>query len=85
MGGFSPTPERPHGAACNQSKGENAMTQSLDIPLPEPLDEFGWDLDEIRDLIQATPLRFGEDGLPVGYESEQLFGPEAADLTGRFF
>ena len=38
---------------------------------------------EIRDLIQTTPLRFDDDGLPVGYESEQLFGLEAADLLGR--
>jgi hypothetical protein len=59
------------------------MTHPLDIPLSEDLDHFGWDPSEIRDLIQTTPLRFDDDGLPVGYESEQLFGLEAADLVER--
>jgi hypothetical protein len=54
------------------------MTHSLDIPHCEDLDHFAWDPAEIRDLIQTTPLRFDEDGLPVGYEPEQLFGMEAA-------
>jgi len=49
-----------------------------DIPLCEPLDEFDWDHDEIRDLIQTTPHRFGDDGQPVNYEAEQFFGMEAA-------
>jgi hypothetical protein len=61
------------------------MTHPLDIPLCEPLDDFAWDPDEVRDLIRTTPLRFDEDGLPVGYEAEQLFGLEAADLAGRSF
>jgi hypothetical protein len=51
-----------------------------DIPLCEPLDEFGWDHDEIRDLVQTTPIRFADDGQPVSYEAEQLFGLEAAYL-----
>ena len=59
------------------------MTHSLDIPLSEDLDQFGWDPSEVRDLIQTTPLRFDNDGLPVGYEMEQLFGLDAADLIGR--
>jgi hypothetical protein len=54
------------------------MNQFTDIPLCEPLDEFGWDHDEIRDLIQTTPIRIGDDGQPVGYEADQLFGLEAA-------
>jgi len=54
------------------------MIHSTSIPLCEPLDQFAWDPDEIRDLIQTTPLRFDEDGLPVGYHAEQLFGLEAA-------
>ena len=54
------------------------MNQYTDIPLCESLDEFGWDPNEVRDLIQTTPLRFGDDGQPVGYEAEQLFGMEAA-------
>ena len=58
------------------------MNQPLAIPLCEPLDEFDWDPQEIRDLIHTTPLRFDEDGLPVGYEAEQLFGLEAAYLGG---
>lgn len=59
------------------------MTLPLDIPLSEDLDQFGWDPTEVRDLIQTTPLRLDSDGLPVGYEIEQLFGLDAADLIGR--
>jgi hypothetical protein len=54
------------------------MTYPLDIPLCEPLDEFGFAPEEVRDLIQTTPLRFDEDSLPVSYDAEQLFGMEAA-------
>jgi hypothetical protein len=54
------------------------MTEPFDIPLCESLDDFAWDPEEVRDLIRTTPLRFDEDGLPVGYEAEQLFGLEAA-------
>lgn len=60
------------------------MTHSLDIPLCEPLDIFDWDESEIRDLIQTTPLRFDEDGIPVAYDAEQLFGLEGAAWGGRF-
>jgi hypothetical protein len=59
------------------------MNYPTDIPLCESLDEFAWDPEEIRDLVQTTPLRFDDDGLPVGYEAEQLFGFEAADLVER--
>jgi hypothetical protein len=59
------------------------MIQPIDIPLSEDLDALAWDLDEIRDLIQTTPLRYDTDGLPVGYEAEQLFGLEGADFFGR--
>ena len=54
------------------------MTHPFDIPLCEDLEQFGWNQEEIRDLIQTTPLRFDEDGQPVGYEAEQLFGLEVA-------
>jgi hypothetical protein len=54
------------------------MTYPYDIPLCEPLDAFTFDPEEIRDLIQTTPLRFDEDGQPAGYDAEQLFGLEAA-------
>ena len=54
------------------------MTYPLDIPLCESLDQFAWDESEVRDLIQTTPLRFDDDGFPVGYHAEQLFGLEAA-------
>jgi len=54
------------------------MTHPLDIPLSEDLDQYAWDPAEIRDLVQTTPLRFDEDGIPVGYHAEQLFGLEAA-------
>jgi hypothetical protein len=59
------------------------MIQPLDIPLSEDLDALPWDLDDIRDLIQTTPLRYDDDGLPVGYEAEQLIGLEGASLAGR--
>jgi hypothetical protein len=55
------------------------MTYPLDIPLVEFLDEFAWDPQEIRDLIQTTPLLYDADGIPVGYDAGQLFGIEAAD------
>ena len=53
------------------------------IPLYEPYDEFAWDPEEVRDLVQTTPLRYDEDGLPTGYAAEQLFGLEGAYLGGR--
>lgn len=53
------------------------MTYFTDFPLPEPLDEFGFDPDEIRDLIRTTPLRFDDDGFPIGYDAVHLFGLEA--------
>jgi len=46
--------------------------------------DAGWDGDDdIRDLIQTTPLVYDMDGLPVGYEASQLFGLEAATIGGR--
>jgi hypothetical protein len=59
------------------------MTHPFDIPAHEILDDFGWDPEEVRDLIRTTPLRFDDDRLPAGYEAEQLFGLEAAHLGGR--
>ena len=54
------------------------------IPVCETLDS-AWDGDEdIRDLIQTTPLVCDVDGLPIGYDAGQLFGLEAAHLGGRF-
>jgi hypothetical protein len=52
------------------------------IPICEP-ETFPWDPEEVRDLITTTPLRFNDDGLPVGYQAEQLFGLEGAYLRGR--
>ncbi|HTU90415.1 MAG TPA: hypothetical protein VMF69_10100 [Gemmataceae bacterium] len=53
------------------------------IAICETLDA-SWDSDEdIRDLIQTTPLVYDVDGLPIGYEASQLFGLEAAYLGGR--
>jgi hypothetical protein len=54
------------------------MNPFTDIPLCESHDAFAWDLDEVRDLIRTTPLRFDDDGQPAGYEAEQLFGLEVA-------
>lgn len=60
------------------------MTHPLRIPLCESLDILEWDECEIRELVRTTPLRFDEDGYPDGYEAEQIFGLEGADLGGRF-
>jgi len=53
------------------------MVQPLDISLSESHDIFDWDESEVRDLVRTMPLRYDDDGLPVGYELEQLFGLEA--------
>ncbi len=59
------------------------MTHPLDIlPIGEFIDS-DWDAQDIRDLVQTTPLRFDDEGVPVGYEAEQLFGLEGAHLGGR--
>ena len=60
------------------------MMHTNTLPTCETLDA-AWDGDEdIRDLIQTTPLVFDADGLPVGYDASQLFGLEAtAYLGGR--
>jgi hypothetical protein len=60
------------------------MTHSTDtLPVCETLDA-AWDGDEdIRDLIQTTPLVYDVDGLPVGYDASQLFGLEVGYLGGR--
>ncbi len=60
------------------------MAHPLDIPLCESLDAVDWNPDEVRDLIRTTPLRYDDDGLPVGYESEELFGLEGVTLGNRF-
>ncbi len=60
------------------------MAHPLDFPLCESLDAFDWNPDEVRDLIRTTPLRYDEDGLPVSYEAEELFGLEGFALAGRF-
>ena len=54
------------------------MMHTDTLPACETLDA-AWDGDEdIRDLIQTTPLVYDADGLPVGYDPSQLFGLEAA-------
>lgn len=61
------------------------MNHSFDtLPVCETLDA-AWDDDEedIRDLIQTTPLVYDADGLPIGYDASQLFGLEGAHLGGR--
>ncbi len=46
--------------------------------------DAAWDFgdEDIRDLIQTTPLVFDADGLPVGYDASQLLGLEGAYLGG---
>ena len=58
------------------------MTHPFDTPLCESFDDL-WDPEEVRDLIRTTPLRFDDEGLPAGYEAEQLFGLEAPRFGGR--
>lgn len=60
------------------------MAHPLDISLCDSFDEFDWDPNEVRDLVRTTPLRYDDDGLPAGYEAEQLFGLEGATLGERF-
>jgi hypothetical protein len=46
--------------------------------------DAGWDCEEdLRDLIQTTPLCYDVDGLPVSYDAGQLFGLEIGYLGGR--
>ena len=61
------------------------MNHSFDkLSACETLDATWDDGDEdIRDLIQTTPLLYDMDGLPVGYDSSQLFGLEGVYLGGR--
>jgi hypothetical protein len=66
-----------------KSKRRNAMMRTNTHTICETLDA-AWDGDDdLRDLIQTTPLVYDVDGLPVGYEASQLFGLEAAYLGGR--
>jgi hypothetical protein len=66
-----------------ESKRRNAMMYSNTHTICETLDA-GWDGDDdLRDLIQTTPLVFDADGLPVGYDASQLFGLETVYLEGR--
>ena len=65
LAGFVSLPRKGRMVRLATQKGERPMKLFNDIPLCEPLDEFGWDHDEIRDLIQTTPIRFGDDGQPV--------------------
>lgn len=60
------------------------MMHTDTLSICETLDA-AWDDDgeDIRDLIQTTPLVSDADGLPVGYDASQLFGLEAAYLGGR--
>jgi hypothetical protein len=59
------------------------MMHTNTLPACETLDA-AWDGDEdIRDLIQTTPLVYDVDGLPIGYDISQLFGLEGAYLGGR--
>jgi hypothetical protein len=53
------------------------------LAICETLDSSWDDSDDIRDLIQTTPLIYDMDGQPVGYDASQLFGLEAAHLGGR--
>ncbi len=54
------------------------MTHTLELPLCEFLDDF--DPQEVRDLVRTAPLRFDDDGFPIGYDAGQLFGLEAAHV-----
>jgi hypothetical protein len=70
--------------AVSKAKGESTMTHSFNnLPACETLDAAWDDRDEdIRDLIQTTPLVYDVDGLPVGYDASQLFGLEGTYLGG---
>jgi hypothetical protein len=56
------------------------MTHHDYLPL---IEDLAGDADDILDLIQTTPVLFDADGVPVGYDTSQLFGIEATFLRGR--
>jgi len=60
------------------------MTHFFDtVTASETLDAAWDDGDQdIRDLLQTTPLIFDADGLPIGYDASQLFGLEAVYVGG---
>jgi hypothetical protein len=60
------------------------MTHPLDRLPPDALLDADWDAQDIRDLVQTTPLCYDGDGIPTGYQAEQLFGLEGQHL-GRAF
>jgi hypothetical protein len=66
-----------------ESKRRKTMMHTDTHSICETLDA-AWDGDQdIRDLIQTTPLVYDVDGVPVGYDASQLFGLEVAYLGGR--
>jgi hypothetical protein len=79
-----PHPRKGRMGRPETQKKENTMTHPIDIPLVELIDDFDFDLNEVRDLVGTTPLRFDDAGLSVGNDADQFFGLDAANLTGRF-
>jgi len=77
----------PSGAACsNPGKAawgglqlkarRKLMTHALDIlPICDIIDS-DWDAQDVRDLVQTTPLCFDDIGVPASYLAGQLFGLE---------
>jgi hypothetical protein len=59
------------------------MSDALNIFPTCGISDSDWDAQDVRDLVQTMPLRFDDDGLPVGYRAEHLFGLEGAYLGGR--
>jgi hypothetical protein len=51
---------------------ENAMTHPIDIPLVELIDDFDFDLNEVRDLIGTTPLQSDDAGQLFGMEVDHV-------------
>jgi hypothetical protein len=68
--------------AVNANK-EKTMLHTDTLSHCETLDTAWDDGEDLRDLIQTTPLLYDIDGLPVGYDARQLFGLEGAYLGGR--
>jgi hypothetical protein len=55
------------------------MSNQVNIRLPEFLDEFAWDSQEIRDLVRTVPRRSDDDTFASAYDADRLCGLDAAD------
>jgi hypothetical protein len=63
-----------------KQKERDTMTYPINILLCEPLDDFGWDTQEIRDLIRTNRFRSDEEN----YDAEQPFAVDGICFARRW-